>query len=141
MKIGVVFMSFSNPTYHFRDAADFTVCTVCTICKVSCTFEMASRIWKWHENNTYSQWSYVHSFWQIFQGLSLLWTLEYLGNITITSDMPMRLPAAVCSLKTPQQWSLYGIWREKYARKASPKGKRGENWIQRRTICLLAPCL
>ena len=23
-KIGVIFMSFSNPTYHFRDTADFT---------------------------------------------------------------------------------------------------------------------
>ena len=28
VKIGVIFMSFSNPTDHFRDTADFTVCTV-----------------------------------------------------------------------------------------------------------------
>ena len=28
VKIGVIFMSFSNPTCHFRDTADFTVCTV-----------------------------------------------------------------------------------------------------------------
>ena len=32
VKIGVIFMSFSNPTCHFRDTADFTVCTVCTLC-------------------------------------------------------------------------------------------------------------
>ena len=44
VKIGVIFMSFSNPTCHFRDTADFTVCTVCTAGKVSCTSEMASRI-------------------------------------------------------------------------------------------------
>ena len=53
VKICVIFMSFSNPTCHFRCTADFTVCTVCTLCKVSCISEMASRIWKWHENNTY----------------------------------------------------------------------------------------
>ena len=29
VKIGVIFMSFSNPTCHFRDTADFTVCTLC----------------------------------------------------------------------------------------------------------------
>ena len=34
VKIGVMFMSFLNPTGHFRDTADFTVCTVCTLCKV-----------------------------------------------------------------------------------------------------------
>ena len=28
VKIDVIFMSFSNPTCHFRDTADFTVCTV-----------------------------------------------------------------------------------------------------------------
>ena len=44
VKIGVIFMSFSNPTCHFRDIADFTVCTVCTLCKVSCISEMVSRI-------------------------------------------------------------------------------------------------
>ena len=32
VKIGVIVMSFSNPTDHFRDTADFTVCTVCTVC-------------------------------------------------------------------------------------------------------------
>ena len=45
VKIGVIFMPFSNPTYHFRGTADFTDCTVG---KVSCTSEMASRIWKWN---------------------------------------------------------------------------------------------
>ena len=30
VKIGVIFMSFSNPTCHFSYTADFTVCTVCT---------------------------------------------------------------------------------------------------------------
>jgi hypothetical protein len=30
VKIGVIFMPFSNPTCHFRATADFTVCTVCT---------------------------------------------------------------------------------------------------------------
>ena len=44
VKVGVIFMSFSNPTCHFRDTADFTVCTVCTLCKVCCISEMASRI-------------------------------------------------------------------------------------------------
>ena len=29
VKIGVIFMPFSNPTCHFRATADFTVCTVC----------------------------------------------------------------------------------------------------------------
>ena len=53
VKIGVIFMPFSNPTYHFRGTADFTDCTDCTAGKVSCTSEMASRIWKWHENDTY----------------------------------------------------------------------------------------
>ena len=32
VKIGVIFMPFSNPTCHFRATADFTVCTVCTWC-------------------------------------------------------------------------------------------------------------
>ena len=59
VKTGVNFMSFSNPTCHFRDTADFTICTVCTLCKVSCISEMASRIWKWHEINTY----FHHHFW------------------------------------------------------------------------------
>ena len=27
VKIGVIFMPFSIPAYHFRDTADFTVCT------------------------------------------------------------------------------------------------------------------
>ena len=53
VKIGVNFMSFSNPTCHFRDTADFTVCTVCTLGKVSCSSEMTSWIWKWHEIDTY----------------------------------------------------------------------------------------
>ena len=44
VKIGVIFMSFSNPTCHFRDTADFTVCTVSTLCKFSCISEMVSRI-------------------------------------------------------------------------------------------------
>ena len=43
VKIGVIFMPFSNPTCHFRATADFTVCTVCTWCKVSCSSEMYSR--------------------------------------------------------------------------------------------------
>ena len=45
VKIGVIFMSFSNATCHFRDTVD-------PYGKVSCISEMASRIWKWHENNT-----------------------------------------------------------------------------------------
>ena len=53
VKIGVIFMPFSNPTCHFRATADFTVCTVCTWWKVSCSSEMAHMIWKWHENDTY----------------------------------------------------------------------------------------
>ena len=36
VKIGVIFMSFSNPTCHFRDTADFTICTVCTLCNRTC---------------------------------------------------------------------------------------------------------
>ena len=44
VKIGAIFMSFSNPTCHFKDTADFTLCTVCTLYKVSCISEMASRI-------------------------------------------------------------------------------------------------
>ena len=44
VKIGAIFMSFSNPTCHFRDTADFTVCSVCTLGKVRCSSEMASRI-------------------------------------------------------------------------------------------------
>ena len=53
MKIGAIFKPFSNPTCYFRDTADFTICTLCTLCKVSFISEMASRIWKWHEINTY----------------------------------------------------------------------------------------
>jgi hypothetical protein len=30
VKIGVIFMPFSIPACHFRDTADFTVCTLCT---------------------------------------------------------------------------------------------------------------
>ena len=44
VKIGVIFMSFSNPTDHFRDTADFTLSTYSTYGKVSCISEMASRI-------------------------------------------------------------------------------------------------
>ena len=40
VKIGVIFMSFSNPTCHFRDTADFTVCTVCTLCNVLCCYRI-----------------------------------------------------------------------------------------------------
>ena len=38
VKIGVIFMSFSNPTCHFRDTADFTVCTICTLHLLSLLF-------------------------------------------------------------------------------------------------------
>ena len=44
VKRGVVFMSFSYPTDHFRDRPDFTVCTVCTLYKVRSISEMVSRI-------------------------------------------------------------------------------------------------
>ena len=53
VKIGVIFMPFSNPTCHFRDTAGFTSSTYSTYSKVNCVSEMASRIWKWHENDTY----------------------------------------------------------------------------------------
>ena len=44
VKIGVIFMPFSNPTDHFRDTADYTLSTYGTYGKVSCISEMASRI-------------------------------------------------------------------------------------------------
>jgi hypothetical protein len=44
VKLGVVLMSFSYPTCHFRDKADFTSSTYSTYGKVSCISEMASRI-------------------------------------------------------------------------------------------------
>ena len=40
VKIGVIFMSFSNPTGHFRDTADFTLSTYSTYGKVSCISEI-----------------------------------------------------------------------------------------------------
>ena len=44
VKIGVIFMPFSNPTYHFRGTADFTHSTVSTVSKVSCTSEIVGMI-------------------------------------------------------------------------------------------------
>ena len=52
VKIGVIFMPFSNPMCHFRDTADFTRLKTYHG-KVSCISERARRIWKWHENDTY----------------------------------------------------------------------------------------
>ena len=73
VKIGVIFMLFSNPTCHFRDTADFTSSTYSTYGKVSCISEMASRIWKWHENNTY----FHHQFYLKNANLTVITPLEH----------------------------------------------------------------
>ena len=52
VKIGVIFMPFSNPTCHLPSTANLPLVSL-KAGKLTHISEIACRIWKWHDNDTY----------------------------------------------------------------------------------------